>query len=53
MPKMCIYEVIVPDDKRIIFEELMKKSDFGCRDTGFFRIADLDAFFKGTQKPVT
>lgn len=46
------YEVIVPEDQRIFFENLMKDFGFSARDTGFFYVADLDAWLKKTQKPI-
>lgn len=46
------YEVIVPEDQRIFFENLMKDFGFSARDTGFFYVADLDAWLKDKQKPI-
>lgn len=50
--KQLKYEVIIPEDKRIWFEKLMKELGVKHRDTGFYYVADLEAFVKGTQKPV-
>lgn len=50
--KRLKYEVIIPENKKIWFEKLMTELNVGFRDTGFFYVADLDAFVSGEQKPV-
>lgn len=50
--KQLKYEIIVNEDKKIWFEKLMAELGLKYRDTGFYYVADLDAFVKGTQKSV-
>lgn len=50
--KQLKYEVIIPEDRRIWFEKLMDELGVKFRDTGFYYVADLDAFVKGTQKSI-
>lgn len=67
--KILVYEVMVPEHKKQIFEEMMNgkprmlshqctlcpysKGNFIYRDTGFFRIADLDAWLNNSQEPIS
>ena len=66
MTKILIYEVMVREDKKEIFEEMMKgqpklitvhcvscpyaKGNFSFRDTGFFRITNLNSWINGSQE---
>lgn len=66
--KIILFEVAVPESKLEIFLWMMKgeaitgqalclkcplcQGNFVHRDTGFFRVADLDAWHTGKQKTV-
>lgn len=50
--KILIYSVRVKETDSKSFEKLMHEKGFSCNYTGEFRIANLNAWNKGTQKPL-